>query len=154
MKKIIALLLCLCFVLALAACGGGNDEDASSEDEQSTVSQKSNVIDPDEEVFIIKTDYCDLKYPSKWEKKVKVDVASEKVRFTTADGKVKLFDLCFGGKDGYVYGTLTGDKPVELRVVIYDIDEKLKNFEECCVMQDNMNITLQYLVDEGKVTVN
>ena len=153
MKKIFALVLCLCFVVALAACGGDNGS-TSNGDTQSTESLKSNVIDPDEEVFVIETDYCDMKYPSKWEKKVKIDVTPEKVSFATADGEVKLFDLCFGGEEGYVYGTLTGDKPVEIRVVSYDIDENLKNFEECCIMQDNMNIILQYLVDEGKLTVS
>ena len=150
MDRIVALVLCLCFVFALTACGGGSSGGSSNGDNQSTEIQKSNVINPDEEVFVIKTDYCDMKYPSKW-KKAKVDVTPEKVSFTTANGKVKLFDLCFGGKDGYVYGTLTGDKPIELRVVSYDIKPDSKNFEELCAMQDDMNNILQYLIDEGKL---
>lgn len=150
MKKIIVLLLCLCMATAFVACdegSGTSTADSAATHDSSAV----NVIDPNENVFVIHTDYCDMKYPSKWEKEVKVDVSAEKVSFTTADGKAKLFDLCFGGNEGYIYGTLTGENPVEIRVVSYDIDAKQEEFDDYCAMQEDMNVILQYLIDEGKL---
>lgn len=158
MKRIVAAVIAVVFILSLTACGKRSNSSADSSTASSTASKATldsapqNVVDFNEEVITIKTNYADLKYPSKWENKVNIETKADKVCFTSADKKVKLFDLCFGGKEGYVFGVLTSDNSTELRVVSYDIDNNLENADELCAMQEDMNVIFQYLIKEGKLT--
>lgn len=155
MKRIFALLLCIGIAAVFAACGSNGEnatpDSASSNSSSIHPSNGNNVIDPNETFFTIETEYADLSYPEKWQKKVSVEVSKDKVSFSTADKKVKLFDLCFGGKDGYVIGDLNDKKTAELRAVSYNIDSKVNNFDECCAMQEDMNVIIQKLINEGKL---
>ena len=153
MKRIAAAVIAVVLLLSLTACGKKSNSSSSSSASKATVDSASqNVVDFNEDVITIKTDYADLKYPSKWENKVNIATEANKVCFTSADKKVKLFDLCFGGKEGYVFGVLKDDNSTELRVVSYDIDTKLENADEYCAMQEDMNVIFQYLSKEGKLT--
>ena len=147
MRKIAALLLIAILAVSICACSNSKP---SSEAESSKVSVVQSTTEA-EEVYIIKTDYADLCYPVKWQNKVNVEVSNDKVSFSTADKKVKLFDLCFGGQDGYVVGELNDKKSVELRAVSYSIDNKLGNFDECCAMQEDMNVIIHKLINDGKL---
>ena len=147
MKRILTVLICICMVMGLAACA--SKQPGASTPESSA--ENSNIVDPNEEMFTIETDYAQLQYPLKWQDQVQIDVSAEKVCFSVKDEDVKLFDLCFGGEEGYVFGTLKGENPVELRVVTYDIDENLERFDDYCAMQDDMNVIFQLLIDSGEL---
>lgn len=147
MRKIAALLLTAILAVSICACSNSKK---SSDAEVSKASAIQSTTEA-EEVYIIKTDYADLSYPVKWQNKVNVEVSNDKVSFSTADKKVKLFDLCFGGNNGYVVGKLNDKKSVELRAVSYNIDSKLNDFDEYCAMQEDMNVIIHKLINDGKL---
>lgn len=83
-----------------------------------------------EDGFVIETSMVDLYYPKKWEDKVRIEKVSGDIQmvqfFATLEGKpeVHLFDICFGGEDGYTLGYLNPDKsnPIEVKIISYDFE--------------------------------
>ena len=83
-----------------------------------------------EDGFVIETSVVDLYYPKKWEDKVRIEKVSGDIQmvqfFATLEGKpeVHLFDICFGGEDGYTLGYLNPDKsnPIEVKIISYDFE--------------------------------
>ena len=94
-----------------------------------------------EDVFVIKTTYCDLKYPAKWEKKIKVDSSEGsdgKVSFLMNDTSV--FDITFGDGETLL-GVLEKDsKSTDIYVKFYELDEKDKDYDSYAAMQDDVNV--------------
>lgn len=130
MKKFIAVILSISIIFAFTACGSESKEEA--------------VTAPDVESFTISTDYCDLKYPSQWEKDVDVDVDGGVVKFKSGD--TKLFNLYFNSNKGQMIGSFTNDKKdVTLSIKSFDIKESVKNYEDKCCMKEDVNILLQFL---------
>ena len=152
MKRVLCVLAMACIAASFAACGDNPSSSAGEATTAQILSTENNVLDPNEEVYVIKTDVVDLKYPSKWEKKVKTVVKDNKVSFSVKDKDVKLFDLYFGGEEGYAFGTLETEGKPELRVVSYDIDNGSDNFDEYCAMQEDINVIFQYLIKDGLLT--
>lgn len=83
-----------------------------------------------EDGFVIETSVVDLYYPKKWEDKVRIEKVSGDIQmvqfFATLEGKpeVHLFDICFGGEDGYTLGYLNPNKsnPIEVKIISYDFE--------------------------------
>ena len=83
-----------------------------------------------EDGFVIETSVVDLYYPKKWEDKVRIEKVSGDIQmvqfFAILEGKpeVHLFDICFGGEDGYTLGYLNPDKsnPIEVKIISYDFE--------------------------------
>lgn len=80
--------------------------------------------------FVIKTPVVDLYYPKKWEEKVRIEQVTGDIQmvqfFATLEGKpeIHLFDICFGGEEGYTLGYLNPDKrnPIAVKTISYDFD--------------------------------
>lgn len=90
--------------------------------------------------FDIETSVVTLKYPARWQDKVKVDVSEQGVTFTA--GETKLFDLMFDDLEGgYLLGTYN-DTP------IYIVDYPV-NTEEESRMQQDVNIIIQNLQQDS-----
>lgn len=152
MKKIIAAFLCVLFVVSLAACGQNNVNHATADEATQKPIIQNNITDSDQ-MMTVESEIGSLNYPKKWEKMVTFESGKDKVEAFSGD--VKLFSVYFGGQKGILYGTLhldSGNK--ELRYDMYDIDSKAKNADDLFAMQEDVNVIFQYLIDEGKLTVN
>lgn len=104
-----------------------------------------NMIEEPEDTstYDIKTSVCTLKYPKKWQKKVKTNESGDTVQFT-CDG-VKLFDICFSEKaDGIKIGKYK-DKPVYAVTYTFDKEKNKDNLEQLRAMQDDVNVIIDNL---------
>lgn len=98
----------------------------------------------DDSTFDIKTSVVTMKYPAKWQDKVTVKVGKEKVKFSNGD--TPLFELVFKKCDGFLLGTYDGTP-------IYIVDYKVDNDEQAA-MQEDVNVILQYLMEDKKFKIN
>lgn len=108
-----------------------------------------------EEVFTIETKYCNLCYPEKWKENLQIGIDENDVYTVnfSADG-IELFDLSFNGEDGYALGTLkTEEGNFVVRVVSYDIDDSIENYETYLMMQDDINIIIEHMVSDYEFIV-
>ena len=148
MKKILLILVIAILSVSLFACSEKKEADGDNK----TTTDSSAAADEKEtaapvEVFVIKTDYADLKYPKKWEDRVKVDVKDNTVAFS-ADKK-PLFDLVFNGKDGFVLGTIKKDDGnIVVRIVDHKLNEKDKKYNEYAGMQNDVNVIIDHLRED------
>ena len=153
MKKIIALFITAALSLSITAgCSSGNNSKTSESSESSessfVIATPDSVIDKDTEieVFTIKTDYAELRYPKYWEGKVSVKAEKQTVSFTAENEKVKLFDLLFDSEQGYRLGSFTSDgKNHTLNIVEGEIDKKSENINTYMQMQDDVNVLVSFL---------
>lgn len=132
--KIYSLILIVGLVIGLGAgalfFGGNSDKEDSTnhkEDDKVTGTLEEMI---QEDGFVIETSVVDLYYPKKWEDKVRIEKVSGDIQvvqfFATLEGKpeVHLFDIFFGGEDGYTLGYLNIDKDnqIEVKIISYDFD--------------------------------
>lgn len=97
----------------------------------------------------IETSVCDLKFPSKWEKTVDVDVLDQKtetVRFSM-DG-VSIFDISFGNGDTLLGTLKKGEETTDVYVLLYELDKKDKNYETYAKVQDDVNVITENLAKD------
>ena len=135
MKRLSALLLTLIMILALSACGADSDKSKDGTDKP-TIGEES-----DEPTYTISAGGLELKYPEKWKDKVVVEVEDDRACFSC--GETKLFDLLFNTDEGYVLGTVKGEKYTVIRVMDYTFEN-----EELCAMQEDVNIILHHLAED------
>lgn len=104
-------------------------------------------------LMTVETSFCDIKFPSKWENTVKVDVLEqsvETVRFSM-DG-VSIFDITFG-KGDTLLGTLkNGAETTDVYVLFYELDNKDKNYETYAKVQDDVNVITENLAKDYSFT--
>ncbi len=98
----------------------------------------------DSETFDVKTKVVTLKYPKKWEKKVKVTEKEDTVSFKAGD--TRLFDLRFSKGDGNLLGTYK-DTP------IYVVEYKVKTDEQKAMQQD-VNVIINNLSKDKDFKIN
>lgn len=96
--------------------------DIASEGKANTKSTLEEMLE--EEAFKIETAYIDLYYPAKWEEKVRVEYVEEETYtvqfFATLEDKeeVHIFDIIFGGEEGFVLGFVQKEEETELSVSV------------------------------------
>lgn len=133
MKRLLAVILATLFICGIfAACGDDKKGKEGSD-----------------ELFTIETEYADLRYPSKWEDKVKVDTLDDNLHTVRVSSDSKsIFDITF--TDGNtMLGTLTTDDgPVNVYVLFYELDKKDKNYEDYAAMQDDVNVITENLAKD------
>ena len=119
------------FMMMLSLLTGCKSNKASKSDTAKKSTESKEITDSEnsgEEVFDIKTDYCTLKYPEEYKDTVKTTVINTGVYavcFTTTvnNNEVKIFDIVFGGEEGYKLGTLKdGKKSIDVYVKDYSAD--------------------------------
>ena len=137
MKKTISILLAIIVVFALTACGKPSEVPYYT---------------TDEETFDIETKYCKLSYPTKWKEAVSVDISETGVYTVSfSAGETKLFDLMFGGSEGYLLGTLTQDgNAVEIFLNSYDIEKDRLSEDEYLnrlAMSEDVNVIISRLIE-------
>lgn len=106
----------------------------------------------DDEVFAIETEVATFYYPTRWEKTLTVDVAQDRVSFSTPT--TLLFELRFNGDDGHLLGTYDG---TEIRVVYSELESdgvSEETYREWIAMQEDVNVILEYLSADSKFIVN
>ena len=139
MKRLLAVILATLFICGIfAACG---DDKKGKEDKEGK--------EGSDELFTIETEYADLRYPSKWEDKVKVDTLDDNLHTVRVSSDSKsIFDITF--TDGNtMLGTLTTDDgPVNVYVLFYELDKKDKNYEDYAAMQDDVNVITENLAKD------
>lgn len=145
--------------------GGGSDGDEpqSEKNDDKVTGTLEEMIQ--EDGFVIETSVVDLYYPKKWEDKVRIEKVSGDIQmvqfFATLEGKpeIHLFDICFGGEDGYTLGYLNLNKsnPIEVKIISYDFDlgEEWTTEEEDDIygMLDDINYILGMLLKKADFDV-
>ena len=123
MKKWPCLVLCALLTVALlTACGGGETKEPETGEKEETV-------------FVTETPYGDVVFPQKWEDTVKIAAEEEPYTLHFSAGDAGLFDLIFvEDQDG-----------TKVEVFTYDLDKQLENYDDCCQMQEDVNVTLSHL---------
>lgn len=132
-------------------------QDSQEDDgENEEVSVTVTTSDEATEVYEIETPYCTLMYPDKWENKVRTEVGVEdicEVKFYCAiEGKpeIELFDVIFGGEEGYKIGELYNDNgTISVYVITYDLelDDSWSENEQLEIlgMQEDINTIISNL---------
>ena len=149
MKKRIMVLsgLCICLTIVIILIGVlGFQKDNSD-----------NYVG-DRETYLIETEYCNLEYPSKWENQITVN--KEKLNGTIIEfyiDDVHLFDICFDNEDAYPIGKIKiKEQFIEIGVNSYDIQEDEfteEEYEELCMMQEDLNVILTKLVEDYSMEI-
>lgn len=97
----------------------------------------------DNSTFGIKTSVVTMKYPTKWQEKVQIEVTDNGVKFS--NNGTPLFDLMFVECNGYLLGTYNGTP-------IYIVDYKVENDEQA-IMQEDVNVILQHLMEDKNFVI-
>lgn len=149
---------------ALLFGGDSNKEDSQNDKGDDKVTETLEEV-IQEDGFVIETPVVDLYYPKKWEDKVRIEKVSGDIQmvqfFATLEGKpeIHLFDICFGGEDGYTLGYLNLDKsnPIEVKIISYDFEvgEEWTTEEENDIygMQYDINYILGMLLKKADFEV-
>ena len=146
-KRFSATTIILLFLLLLCSCGSDKNEN-----------EDVPFYSTDEAVYEIDTKYCELYYPVKWEDQITVSIDEEStyaVEFTAVmdEKEVPLFDLLFGGNEGYKLGTLTSDnQKVDIFIINYDFNQDDFDEEEylaLCGMCEDVNVIISKLIESG-----
>lgn len=145
-EKIISVFAILLIVILACSCKTETNDDSVK------------FYETDEEVFRIETAYCDLYYPEKWEDKIEINIEDGEqyiIHFTAnmENKSVPLFDLIFGGNEGYKLGTLKLDNQ-EMSLYIIDYEFNQDDFDEqvyfnLCGMCDDVNVIISKLIEDG-----
>ena len=154
----IALLVCLLVVLSGCAAKNENDPEKSTEETQNTETQETKFYTTDEDCYSIETKYGTLEYPEKWKELTKIKIRNDEpytVQFfcVTSAGDIPLFDLHFGGGEGFLLGTLPKDgESVPIYLSSFDIDQTVLREEEyfyCCAMGVDVNVIISRLIEKN-----
>lgn len=159
--------LCIFWVsVLLLMCFAGCNSDAS--DNKSTTAQPSteeiSFYTTDEDTFEIKTDYCSLYYPKKWEKNIKTKIDDKEpytVKFIALENKeeIPIFDVVFGkSSTGSKLGKLKIDNE-EINVYLVDHSgewpEKITKDSESNLyaMSEDVNVLISKLVYNSEMVL-
>lgn len=157
-KQIIYLAAAMLSLAVIAGCSEKDDADSVTDPDTETVqdSNADSTTESDDGLTVYNTKYCELKYPDMYSDKVKVSVDdgdTYTVSFAMSDG-TPVFDLLFGGKEGYVLGTLTGeDENTVIRIKDYDMDKSDSRYDDFCAMVEDVNIIIENLVKDNSFAV-
>lgn len=166
MKKLciflISVLLSVCFV----GCDSGTSDNTSTTAISSSDSGESEIgfYKTDEDTFEIKTEYCSLYYPKKWENYIKTEIDDKElymVKFVALEEKdeIPLFDIVFGKPStGSKLGSLEIDNE---KVDVYLVDhsgEWPENFTKdsesnLFAMSEDVNVLISKLVYNSKMVL-
>ena len=144
--------------LAANQQNGNNASTANQQNEEtkSTIEQQME----DEESFSVDTPFTKLYYPVKWQSQVRVQNIEGDVYtvefYGSVEGKAEthLFDIAFGGTDGFTVGNITvGDAVTNVNLVFAEImlDETWTEEETNMIyaMQEDANYLLGMLEKEA-----
>ncbi len=170
MKKIISICLAALMVLSFASCGGENADETNStnsaetsaqsgadnsENDEILQSQEFVIGSEESDVFTVKSPYCLLKFPSKWEKYITVEYDKGEVytlTFKHSITEVALFDISFGENDYPLLGVLVKDgKETSVRINSYEFDPSDKYYSVYCTMQEDVNVLINHLIEEYEI---
>lgn len=102
----------------------------------------------EETLYTIKTEYCDLKFPEKWQPFVNALSVEEDpytVAFSYLDG-TRLFDIVFGYTAGTFLGTIKSNRgTVPVYYVGYELDKENVGYYDQLGIQDSANVIFQNL---------
>lgn len=154
---ICVVLIVMVIVLLLNNLRDKSDEGKSAELVEN--SGESEVIE-EEEGFAIKTPYCTLYYPVKWENQVNTEIQEGEVITVQFHGQVEgketlhLFDISFGSDEGDTIGTIDAEDgtKISVNVVLHELllDESWTDEEknEIYTMQEDINYIIDRLEQE------
>jgi hypothetical protein len=102
----------MCIAVNFTGCGSKklNQDTPNKEND----SKKMDFYTTDEDCFAIETQYGILEYPKKWKEKIKTEIVEADpytVKFIciTSARDIPLFDLNYGGGEGFLLGTIPKD---------------------------------------------
>lgn len=164
-RTYLAIIAAVLLVFAVVGCSQTPESEttapisSASADSDTTSNEESeptpNYMADVSQTYDIATKYCTLQYPEKWKDKVETNVDEGEtytVAFSaTVDGKVySLFDICFGGEQGYTVGELNVNGQVTpVSVVTQELTfpdgMEQETQLELLAMQEDVNTIIQSL---------
>lgn len=157
MKRcIICFLLLMCIAVNFTGCGSKklNQDTPNKEND----SKKMDFYTTDEDCFAIETQYGILEYPKKWKEKIKTEIVEADpytVKFIciTSARDIPLFDLNYGGGEGFLLGTIPKDsKKIPVYLNSFAIDKTTMSEEEystCRAMSEDVNVIISRLIEKN-----
>lgn len=161
MKQSAAIIILCTLLLGLAACGGEMPSNTEPTPQISADNAENADGSPESEFDLskamsIETENATLYYPEEWENVVECEAEGEddsSVEFYATVGhheRVHIFDVLFGGENGYCIGTIEKDgKEIEVNIVSYDVsfdgswtEEEINTVR---TMQEDVNFLIQAL---------
>ena len=166
MKKICILLTAVLLSVCFVGCDSGASDNTSTTAIASSGSEESEIsfYKTDEDTFEIKTEYCSLYYPKKWEKYIKTETDDKEpytVKFIALEEKdeIPLFDVVFGESSiGSKLGKLEIDNE---KVDVYLVDhsgewsENITKDSESNLyaMSEDVNVLISKLVYNSEMVL-
>lgn len=149
MKRIVIFTICLIAVLfCCISCRSvrpDNTVDDPVTNEAETTARNNHL---DVETYTVETRYCNLKYPAKWEGKVKTEIFDNYgyiVKFIADD--VSLFDFEFVEGNGVLLGTLVTDSEnVVIKITSYDLEHEMQDYDIYAEMQSDIDVIIENLM--------
>lgn len=152
--------------ILLAGCFVGCNNNSAENNKTTSANETGEVsfYKTDEDTFEIKTKYCSLFYPKKWQKTVKTEIVDKTpyvVKFIASENKkeIPLFDIAFGKTDkGSKLGKIKiSEKYYDVYLVDHSSEwpddiSKDKN-SNLYAMSEDVNVIISKLIyDSGMVT--
>ena len=164
-RTYLAIIAAVLLIFAIAGCGqttnsetavpsssASADSDTSSNEEGKPT---PNYMDDASQTYDISTEYCTLQYPEKWKDKVETNVSEGEVytvafSATVNDETYSLFDICFGGEQGYAIGEINVNaQTIPVSVVTYELafsdGMEQETQMDLLAMQEDVNTVIQSL---------
>lgn len=142
MKKFFPVLLGLMLFALLVGCGAQKEGGSATSllPEESKEASASSEIE--ESTFVIEAAGLKLRYPSRWQELVSIDVDTDTAAFRFGDEK--LFTLYFNRPEqGNVLGTVCGDENIVITIADYEVSDA-----QAVSMQEDVNVILQHLMED------
>lgn len=166
MKKLFIVLMSVLLTICFFGCDSGVSDNNSTTATPDTTNEESEIsfYKSDEETFEIKTEYCSLYYPKKWEKYIKTEIDDKEtysVKFIALEEKdeIPLFDVVFGkSSTGSKLGSLEIDNE---KVDVYLVDhsgewpENITKDSESNLfaMSEDVNVLISKFVYNSKMVL-
>lgn len=140
-------------ILFLMGCSTDKKDSDLQAEKDGTEKNEQEVLIED---FEIETPDCTLYYPAKWKEQVRIETVEGNAYRVEFYGQVEgkeeqhLFDIAFGGEEGYTLGHLTtrADNRVAVNIISYDFEpsEDWQDAEANTIyaMQEDIN----YIIDK------
>lgn len=149
MKRIVIFTVCLIAVLFCCfSCKSAKSENTVDDSVTANTEVTASNKYLDIETYTIETRYCDLKYPTKWEGKVKTEILENYgyiVKFVAND--INLFDFEFVEGNGALLGTLiTDNENIVINITSYELEHEMQDYEIYASMQSDIDVIIENLM--------
>lgn len=156
-KNLLTVFCVLVFTLIVAGCGNSSSKAEETQEAVVDSEEAPIVVQPEEKLMTIETDYGDLFYPAKWadyltiEKQDKGEQCDVIFTVTLGDSEYPLFTIQIGSGDGVGIGSIYDAQGVGRDVYVSmpeEVDESAlsdSDKEQLITMREDINVLIDGL---------